>query len=46
VGTHRLKLKKPVPTRARTTRRQPTSFAPVIVGRIIDTMPAAGRKMI
>ena len=43
--THRPKLKKPVAMRATTMRLCPASGVPVIDGRIIDTAPAAGRKM-
>lgn len=39
------KLKKPVAISATTISRWPTSVVPVIAGTIIDTTPAAGRKM-
>ena len=43
--THSPKEKNPVATSATTMSRYPHSGTPVIVGTIIDTMPAAGRKM-
>lgn len=43
--THSAKLTTPTPMSASTTARWPTSGVPASVATIIDTMPAAGRKM-
>ncbi len=43
--THRPKLKKPVAISAQTISVWPISGVRAIAGTIIETMPAAGRKM-
>ena len=43
--THKPKLRKAVPTSAVTTSPCASSAVPAMAGTIIETMPAAGRKM-
>jgi hypothetical protein len=42
---HSAKLKKPTTTRATVIALRPTSGVPAMLGIMVDTMPAAGRKM-
>ncbi len=42
---HSSRLTTPTPASAQTTARWPTRGVPAMAGTIMDTMPAAGRKM-